>query len=167
MKRFLLIGALAFSSIIPGFSQEDEKTIFDFWVGKWEVTWDEGNGKIGKGINSITKILGNAVIQENFKIDEGANKGYLGTSISVYNPKNKTWHQGYADNQGAFFSFNGERSGDKRIFKSEAVVQNGKTVIQRMVFYEIKPDAFMWDWESTTDGGSTWKLNWRISYKRL
>jgi hypothetical protein len=166
MKHLLLIATLVFTSM-PGFSQEDDKTMFDFWVGKWEVTWDEGDGKTGKGTNTITKILDNTVIQENFKTDEGSSKGYLGTSISVYNLKKQTWYQGYADNQGAFFSLTGERSGDKRVFKTEALVQNGKTVIQRMVFYEIKPDSFIWDWESTTDGGTTWSLNWRISYKRL
>lgn len=148
-------------------AQEDDKTWFDFWVGHWEVSWSEADGKIGRGTNTITKTLDNVVIEENFKVLDGNSKGYLGTSISVYNPQKKTWHQGYADNQGAYFSFVGERQGDKRIFKTEMIVQGEKQIIQRMVFYDIKQNSMTWDWESTIDGGKTWTLNWRINYKRV
>jgi hypothetical protein len=134
-------------------AQEDERSWFDFWVGKWEVTWTDANGKQGKGTNTIDKILGNTVIRENFEAHEGQLKGYLGTSISVYNPRTKMWHQGYADNQGAYFNFTGERQGDKRIFKT-SVVEEGT-------------NSLMWDWESSEDGGESWTLNWRISYKKI
>ncbi len=60
----------------------------------------------------------------------------------------------------------GERDGDKRIFKTETVTQGDKQIILRMVFYDIKENSMVWDWESTEDGGKTWKLNWRINYKR-
>jgi hypothetical protein len=36
-----------------------------------------------------------------------------------------------------------------------------------MVFKNIKANAFTWDWESSVDGGETWKLNWRINYSRI
>ena len=146
---------------------QDENTWFDFWVGKWEATWTESDGKTGKGTNNIVKILDNTVIQENFKIEEGISKGYQGTSISVYNPQKKTWHQGYADNQGAYFNLIGEREGTKRIFKTEMVKQGEKQIVLRMVFYDIKEHSMVWDWESSEDGGKTWKLNWRINYKRI
>jgi len=35
-----------------------------------------------------------------------------------------------------------------------------------MVYYNIKPDSFEWSWEASTDGGSTWKQNWLIHYRR-
>lgn len=146
---------------------QDEQTWFDFWLGDWEVTWDEQEGKVGRGKNHVMKILDNSVIQENFKAEEGASKGYLGTSISVYNSKSKTWHQGYADNQGAYFNFIGERLADKRIFKTQPELRGDKVIIQRMVFYDITNASFKWDWESSEDGGETWKLNWRIRYNRL
>lgn len=159
-----VVTMLAYSHAV---AQDQENTWFDFWVGKWEATWTEPDGKIGRGTNTITKILDNTVIQENFRIDEGVSKGYLGTSISVYNPQKKTWHQGYADNQGAYFNLMGERQGDKRIFKTEVVIKGEKRIFQRMVFYEITGNSMQWDWESTEDGGNTWKLNWRINYKRI
>jgi hypothetical protein len=148
-------------------SQEPPKTWFDFWVGEWNVTWQESDGKIGEGKNTITKILDDAVIQENFRAEVGSLRGYKGTSISVYNSKKNSWHQGYADNQGAYFNFLGDREGEKRIFKTEAVRKDDKLLIQRMVFYDIRENSFTWDWESSEDGGKTWKLNWRINYKRI
>lgn len=166
MKSISLIVFLAMQCSCA-LGQDDEKSWFDFWVGKWEVSWTETDGKIGRGTNTITKTLDNTVIEENFKAEEGAIKGYLGTSISVYNPQRKTWHQGYADNQGAYFNFIGERNGDKRIFKTELVRQGDKEILSRMVFYNIKSDSMTWDWESSQDGGKTWTLNWRINYKRL
>lgn len=166
-SKRLLFTLLLFTTSSNILQAQDESSWFDFWVGQWEVSWDEQDGKTGRGKNRIVKILDNTVIQENFRIEEGTSKGYLGTSISVYNAKTRTWHQGYADNQGAYFNLTGERTGDKRIFKTEPVTRNGKQFIQRMVFYDITHRSFIWDWESSDDGGTTWKLNWRIRYTRL
>ena len=35
---------------------------FDFWLGEWDVTWDED----GKGKNHILRIMDDKIIQENF-----------------------------------------------------------------------------------------------------
>ena len=145
---------------------QDKEKWFDFWVGKWEVTWTDSDGKQGRGTNTITRILDGVVIQENFRADQGMLKGYLGTSLSVFNPKTGIWHQGYADNQGAYFNFIGERDGDRRIFHTALTTNGEEQAMQRMVFYDIKENSLMWDWESTRDGGKTWTLRWRISYKR-
>ena len=44
---------------------------------------------------------------------------------------------------------------------------NGKTIIQRMVFYNITSTSIVWDWESSSDNGEHWKLLWRINYKKV
>ncbi len=140
-----------------------DSSSYDFWVGEWSVTWDNGNGTIGKGTNKIVKILDEKVIQENFA-DE---TGFKGTSISVFNPAQKKWHQAWADNQGGYFDLEGEVVGDKKIFKTKIREVNDKKYIQRMVFYDIKPKSFTWDWEKSEDGGKTWTLQWRINYVRV
>lgn len=140
---------------------------FDFWLGKWDAVWDEGEGKKGKGRNHITKILNGKVIEENFEILEGQNKGFQGMSISAYHAQFKTWKQSWADNQGTFYYFKGEFEDNKRIFRTETFdTKDGKKFTQRMVFYNITKNSMTWDWESSTDGGSTWKLNWRIFYTK-
>lgn len=140
---------------------------FDFWVGKWEVSWEEGDG-MGHGTNHIEKTLDGTVIQENFRILEGRNEGFKGTSISVYQPRFERWKQAWADNSSGYYDFTGKIDGEKRIFQTETVDRgDGLPFTQRMIFYEITENSMTWDWESSEDGGETWTLNWRIFYKRM
>ena len=168
MKSLFTLLLLSFTTITVAQNlPADPENYFDFWVGKWEVSWDEGEGKRGSGTNEIVKILDDKVIQENFKILEGQSAGFLGTSISVYQTQTSTWKQSWADSQGGFFYFIGQVDGNKRIFQTELRERpDGAIVIQRMVFKNITKDAFTWDWEASADGGTTWTLNWRIDYKR-
>lgn len=139
---------------------------FDFWLGEWRVEWEESDGKTGSGTNIIEKIMDGSVIQERFSITQGGNAGFKGTSISVFDPRQKVWRQAWADSQGGYFSFTGSREGDKRMFSTTPQETAEGTIIQRMVFYNISEDAFTWDWESSKDGGETWALSWRIQYTR-
>lgn len=165
MRKLLYISGLIILNISWTYAQSGNE--FDFWVGNWDLTWEMANGATGKGVNIIEKTLDGKVIQENFEaLDAGQISGFKGTSISVYNPRSKSWHQAWADNQGGYFDFIGEIDGDKRIFKTKAIERDGQTIISRMVFYEIEKDQFKWDWERTTDGGKTWNLQWRINYQR-
>ncbi len=136
---------------------------FDFWVGQWNLTWKKADSTMGHGINIISKIVDQKVIEENF---EDIDTGFKGTSITVYNPTTKTWHQAWADNQGGYYDFIGEVKDGLKIFKTKMNERNGKKTIQRMVFKNITDNAFIWDWEGSSDGGQTWRLLWRINYKR-
>jgi len=91
MRKILYVMLLW--SISPLYGQsltEQDSTLFDFWIGEWDLTWTNAEGKIDKGTNHITKILDGKVIQENFSDAAGKFKG---TSISVYDRRKKTWHQ--------------------------------------------------------------------------
>jgi len=167
MKNCVLLFLMCWSTFhLQGQDDEDATKNYDFWLGKWEATWDEGNGKVGKGTNYVHTTLDGKVIQENFEILEGQNKGFKGKSFSVYNPRKKEWRQAWADNQGGYYDFTGEKIGDKRYFKTAVFKQGDKEIIQRMVFYNIQQDSMTWDWELSVDGGKTWQLSWRINYKK-
>lgn len=166
MKKIFLFLVFGLLSPLANAQQLDSLT-FDFWVGKWDASWENTTtGEIEKGTNLIEKTLDGIVLQEHFEILTGVNKGVKGTSISVWSPQRKSYHQAWADNQGGYFNFIGEVDGDKKIFKTLPVERGDKVIIQRMVFYDIEQDSFTWDWEATTDGGKTWNLNWRINYIR-
>lgn len=166
---------LLFFSLIPLqlFSQNsvadlEPQEYFDFWVGEWNASWEESGGNTGRGTNHIEKTLDGTVIRENFRILEGGNKGFKGTSISVYQPRFERWKQAWADNNGGYYDFTGKLDGEKRIFQTAVTeLEDGRQLTQRMVFYEITEDSMTWDWESSTDGGKTWTLNWRIFYERM
>lgn len=165
LSALLLITTITCSAQSIDLSEIDSSEFFNFWEGKWNATWPEGD-KQGKGTNQLTWIMGGKVLQEDFRILEGQSKGFIGGSLSVFQPATNTWRQAWADNQGGYFDFIGDFDGNKRIFKTHPREVNGNVVIQRMVFYDIRQDSFMWDWELSQDGGKTWNLNWRISYVR-
>ena len=147
-------------------SELDSASYFDFWVGTWRVFYDQGEGVREYGTNVIDKILDGAVIRETFELASGNSAGFKGTSLSVFQPRFNRWKQAWADNQGGYFDFEGEFSDDKRIFKTKVFDRGDKRIQQRMVFYDIKPNSFTWDWEMSEDGGESWRLSWRIFYER-
>jgi len=164
----LMIIATSKTSAQTTLSSLEPENYFDFWLGKWEVTWEEANGTTGRGTNHIHTILDGKVLLENFEILEGNNKGFKGKSMSVYQPERNRWKQAWADNNGGYYDFTGIFMDEKRIFQTEVNEQpDGRRFVQRMVFYDISEDSFTWDWESSQDGGETWDLNWRIFYERM
>ena len=129
---------------------------FDFWIGTWDLTWGEGV----HGTNRIESILDGAVVQENFEGD-----GLLGMSVSVFSKEDSRWHQTWADNSGSYLDFVGEFMDGKMILSRNGVAE-GKPVKQRMVWYDIKPNHFQWNWERSDDDGITWRVLWNIQYQR-
>ncbi|MCB0722093.1 MAG: DUF1579 family protein [Ignavibacteriae bacterium] len=170
MKSFYIIMFAIFP--IFAFAQDNSQTTpcsspesaqMDFWVGEWNASWQDNEGNTKTGTNTISKILGGCALQENFSTSDGS---FVGKSFSVYNTRKGYWEQTWVDNSGAFLSFTGGPSGDKVILSREVNTKDGRHIMQRMIFSDIKPDAFTWDWESSTDDGTTWNLNWRINYTR-
>ena len=132
--------------------------MFDFWVGDWQASWINSNGSRGRGRNRITKSLGGGVIEENFQeAPESSPSPLLGKSLSVLEKASSRWRQTWVDNQGRFIVLRGSQDGDKRIFTTDMTERAGKLTVQRMVFHSITKDAFVWDWEGSTDGGTSWK----------
>ncbi|HYP31968.1 MAG TPA: hypothetical protein VES00_08875 [Burkholderiaceae bacterium] len=140
--------------------------LFDFWLGDWQVSWRNADGTTGKARNHVARILDGNVIEERFEEDAGDPAPLLkGRSLSVRDAAG-LWRQAWADNQGGFFALSASVDGDKRLFSTALTAAGAEVKGQRMVFHDITPDAFTWDWEGTTDGGRTWKLLWRLAYRR-
>ncbi len=157
MKKMLLL----IIAIVTGncYSQELNENTFDFWLGNWDVSWTNANGQEVIGENTIIRILGDKVIQENFK-DPTTN--YTGMSVSIFNPKTNVWKQTWVDSGGGHYNFTGDIIDGNPVFKTE-MSQNSQ---QQMVFKNITENGFDWIWESTKDGGKSWKTLWQIKYKK-
>jgi hypothetical protein len=170
MKIFFLFACFVIA--LSGDAQNNKQTPcsspeasqFDFWLGDWDLTWSDSL----HGTNHVEKIMDGCTVQENFN-DPGI--GYSGKSWSVYNRNYKMWQQTWVDNQGGYIDLTGGMMSDSMVLTTaERVVPTtvsptGK-MINRMVFYKIKPDSFDWNWEASTDGGKTWKRDWHIHYER-
>lgn len=142
-----------------------DPAMMDFWVGTWDLTWTQQDGKEGKGENVISKILGGKIIHERFKELSGGATAFQGESWSGIDGTVKQWRQTWVDNGGTFMVFEALPEAEGRGFFRKFKTPSGETT-QRMRFTDIKPESFVWFWESSTDGGKTWKLDWKINYKR-
>lgn len=145
---------------------DGDSTSFDFWLGTWSLSWKDNDSIPAHGENTITKTLDGKVIQEQFRGLTGINAGFKGMSVSVFTALDEKWHQTWVDNQQGYLDFVGGTIGKKRFFSRQFIGSKGEIVHQRMVFYNIEYNTFDWDWENSTDGGTTWNLLWRIHYQR-
>lgn len=139
---------------------------FDFWIGDWNLHWYEKDSVKATGKNNISRVLGNKIILEQFKALTGQNKGFEGKSWSVLDKSSGQWKQTWVDNSGAYLDFTGRVEGQNRIFERSVTKKDGTIIWQRMVFKNITPRSFTWEWESSNDNGKTWNLAWRIFYSR-
>ena len=143
------------------------ETQMDFWVGEWECTGRSRNapGKDEwtetKATNSIRKILGGKVIEENFSMP-----GFDGKSVSVYDVRTQMWRQTWVDSAGGYLVFEGGTKEGKMTLVQVMAKNAPEGLSMRMVFSEVKKDSFTWDWERSSDSGKTWELQWRLNYKR-
>jgi hypothetical protein len=164
-KIFCIAVSLCAVAIVNAQVAATDSTLFDFWVGDWDATWKNPDGSESHGRNTITRHMDGKIIKESFSALDGPAKGYKGESYSVLEKRSQQWKQTWIDNGGGYLDFTGTVDGDTRIFERTTTF-NGKTIKARMRFYNISPDRFSWDWETSADEGKTWKLNWRIQYTR-
>ncbi len=132
----------------------------DFWIGTWVVSWAGG----GRGTNTIRRILDDRVVEESF--DGSDPDGTLrGRSLSVRDPGDGRWRQTWVDSNGSYLDLVGVVADGRISFQRDAIVA-GVSVLQRMVWLDVTPDAFRWEWQRSGDGGATWDLAWAIDYRR-
>ncbi|MBV60218.1 MAG: hypothetical protein CMH65_02850 [Nevskiales bacterium] len=134
---------------------------FDFWLGQWNLTW----GSDGQATNQVSRILDEQVILEQFDARPGDQ--LAGMSVTVYDAKADQWKQTWVDNTGAYLDFTGGLApdGSMELFRP-AQTAEGQPMLQRMVWYNIRPNSLDWNWERSTDGGASWQTVWKIHYER-
>lgn len=142
----------------------DEASQFDFWVGEWDLSWKTPQGETQRGTNTISKILDGRVIEERF--DGGPDNPLRGVSHSVYSARQKMWKQTWVDNSGGYLDFTGGMADGEMTLSRSFTGPGGKQGLQRMVFFNIQQDSLDWRWESSTDDGKTWTLQWKVHYSR-
>jgi len=139
-------------------TDEEIRSQFDFWVGQWNCAWEGGSGK-----NRVEKVLDGKVILENF--DGTPSVPLRGMSVSTYSAEKGAWAQTWVDTDGSYLDFTGSWQDDRMVLVRDGIVK-GQPVKQRMVWFNITPDAFDWHWDRSEDRGKTWTTLWAIRYTR-
>ncbi|HET9251794.1 MAG TPA: hypothetical protein VFP58_06720 [Candidatus Eisenbacteria bacterium] len=134
---------------------------FDFWIGTWEVRTPDG--KIA-GTNRIEPILDGCVLQETWR---GA-KGLQGSSLNMYVPATKQWHQTWMDQQGTLLLLDGSFRDGAMVMTGEApsATKPGTTARQRITWTPAKDGSLRQLWETSEDG-KTWTAVFDGRYTRI
>jgi hypothetical protein len=133
---------------------------FDFWLGEWQVTWNDGRER---GRNSIAREYGGNVVLERFDGRPGID--LVGMSVSVYREAVDRWFQTWVDDSGNYFALQGGIEDGEMILLGEQSGPRGRVSL-RMRFSDIEDDRFTWRWESSKDEGATWDMLWELAYER-
>jgi hypothetical protein len=127
---------------------------FDFWIGEWEVTLPDGRVA---GHNRITPILSGCALREEWT---GA-KGNQGTSLNAWDPDARRWRQTWVDQSGTVLLLAGAFEGGKMVLQSGDGASR-----QRITWTPMDNGRVRQLWDSSADGGRTWKVEFDGTYKK-
>lgn len=132
---------------------------FDFWIGSWKGTWTDNQG---------TATATDVVTRTGCEIDETFSaarflhhENYRATSQSMYNSSLGRWVQDYRDSVGERSRWLGEFAGGAMSLVGPQV--GGRQ--QKIVWRNIQPNSWIWEYDSSTDG-TTWSPLVVVSYER-
>lgn len=135
----------------------------DFWVGEWDLSWDNPDGSVGQGHNSITRSeFGDCVIFEHFD-----GPGLVGISVSTYFAPMQVWRQTWVDDQGGYYALvGGPVEGEEYsfLFENSRLVETAPYA--RMIWQDVSADALVWRWQQKREAGDEWSDAWVIRYAR-
>lgn len=141
---------------------EPEFHEFDFWIGTWEVRTPDG--KVA-GTNRIEPILDGCVLQESWR---GA-RGLQGSSLNMYVPSTKRWHQTWMDQQGTLLLLDGAFRDGSMVLRGESPSSQkpGGVTQQRITWTPASDGTVRQLWEASEDAGKSWSTVFDGRYIRL
>lgn len=154
----------ATSASKTGNCTDPEYRQLDFWLGEWDLSWTQNDGKPGQGTNSITQQpYDNCVIMENF--DGAPTMEFKGMSVSTWHKPSKLWRQAWVDDQGGFFSLYGGPNEDGT-FSLEMERPGDRGPFRRMVWEDITDKSLVWRWQGKSSVEKPWIDQWVIYYAK-
>ena len=137
---------------------DPERHRFDFWLGGWKVTTEDGT-HVGDSV--IETISNGCAILENWM---GA-KGGRGKSLNSYNAELKQWEQFWIGSDGDVHEYRESHSeGTSLVFFRKPASTPEK--ITRLTFTPVDKDTVRQHSETSEDGGQTWKTEYDFYYHR-
>lgn len=172
-----LLGCLLFNFIPvlrPVFSaaqqvqQRDGSHDFDFEIGTWKThisrlqhpltgstTWAEYDGT-----SVVRKIWNGRANMVELEVD-GPTGHVEGLSLRLYDPESHQWSLNFANSRTGTLSVPtiGEfKNGRGEFYDQEPF--NGRTILVRNIWSDMKPKSCHFEQSFSDDGGKTWEANW-------
>ena len=154
--------------------QRDGQHDFDFNFGKWRThiqslqhplsastTWVKMEGTV-----VVRKVWDGRASLEEIEAD-GPDGHFEGTTLFLYNPKSHQWSQTFANSEtgtlepAAIGEF---KNGRGELYNQD--VYQGRTILVRGIWSEIKADTHRFEQAYSDDGGKTWETNFIANLER-
>jgi hypothetical protein len=148
----------------PAPAVHDGQHDFDFNFGVWKThirrlkepvtgspDYVEMNGTV-----TVRKVWGGRAQLEEIEVD-GPNGHWQGLTLFLYDPKAHQWSQTFVNS--AVGSFSGGTVGEFKDGRGELYAQDtrdGRSVLVRGVWSDIKPKSHRYEEAYSDDGGKTW-----------
>ncbi len=142
---------------------------FDYLLGDWEFTSDDKEfGKL-RGYWSAVKLAEGQILDEYRVVGDKGETYYVTSTLRNYNKFLARWELiGSEPGSGLQDFGTGKRVGDEMHIEQTFGVAGGRPSTMRIRYYNIRPDAFSWAGDRSTDGGKTWvKNHLTIEAKRI
>lgn len=133
---------------------------FDYLLGDWEFTSeDKDYGKL-RGYWSAVKLAEGQILDEYRVVGDCGETYYVTSTLRNYNKFMARWELiGSEPGSGLQDFGTAKRVGDEMHIEQTFGVAGGRPSIMRIRYYNIRPDAFSWAADRSTDGGKTWVKN--------
>ena len=139
---------------------EQHKGDFDYLLGDWEFTSEDKQWGKGRGYWSAVRLVEGQVLDEYRVVGENGETYYVTTSLRNYNKKLDRWELIGADAGSGLQDFGtARRVGAEMHIEQTFGVMSDTPSMWKIRYYNIRPDAFSWVAERSTDGGKTWVKN--------
>ncbi|MBL4605750.1 MAG: hypothetical protein JKY02_08870 [Flavobacteriaceae bacterium] len=169
MSRILTLSLLFLSLVFSSNTNAQSKKApcssekyqeFSFWVGDWNV-YNTENKLIGT--NTILKMQGNCVMQENWESKTGTSRG---TSYNYYNKTDDTWNQVWIDNSGYSLVLKGNLENGKMVLKSDLIEGAKNTYYNRITWTPNEDGTVTQVWDYLDKGEKVLTEAFRGIYKK-
>jgi hypothetical protein len=152
----------------PASTPRDGQHDFDFEFGNWtthirrlqhpltgSTTWAEYDGT-----TVVHKLWNGRAHLVELEV-EGPSGHIEGLSLRLYNPQSHQWSLNFANSASGTMSVPtvGEfKDGRGEFYDQETY--NGRVILVRNIWSDIKPESARFEQSFSDDGGKTWEVNW-------
>ena len=175
-RAITVIGCLSCLPIsVSAAPPRDGSHDFDFAQGSWHThitrvlnPFDGGTQTVTmEGTKTARAVWNGHAWLEEIEAD-GPNGHWEGGTFFLYNPKSGEWSQQYIDSANGTYQSPtiGRFSGGKAEMFSTSIYQ-GRTVLVRGLWSDIKPNSHRYEISYSQDGGRTWVAAFKAFLTRL
>jgi hypothetical protein len=181
MKLSALVASVLFAGVALALAARAQTVVpdgghdFDFNFGVWRThiqrTQDplSGHDKAVEMTGTVTvrKVWGGKGQMEEIEAD-GPGGHFQGATLFLYDPQARQWSQTFASSRSGVLTtplIGAFRNGKCELYAQDTV--NGRTVLVRATWSDIRPDSHHFEEDYSDDGGRTWAPAFIASLTRL